>query len=189
MIHQFMRLSSFAEQLLVHEHAVVKISPDMPLDRAALIGCGVTTGVGAVFRTARVEPGATVAVIGCGGIGLNVVQGARIAGAGRIIAVDVNRDKLERAEEFGATDVVDAAQGDAVAAVRDMIARGKTLCLATSSGNTGSALAACSVTWRVRSASLSARVLSCFLTRSASYSATEAQATIPTWWWLPMRCA
>jgi len=123
-VNQFMRLSSFAEQLLVHEHAVVKISPDMPLDRAALIGCGVTTGVGAVFRTARVEPGATVAVVGCGGIGLNVVQGARIAGAGRIVAVDVNRDKLELAQEFGATDVVDASQGDAVAAVRELSSGG-----------------------------------------------------------------
>src|SRR4029078_2644490 len=85
---QFFDLSSFAEQLLVHEHAVVKIRPDMPLDRAALIGCGVTTGVGAVFNTAKVEPGTTVAVIGAGGIGLNCIQGAAIAGAVRVIGVD-----------------------------------------------------------------------------------------------------
>ncbi len=119
-VHQFMRLSSFSEQMLVHEHALVKISKDMPLDRAALIGCGVTTGVGAVFRTAAVEPGATVAVIGCGGIGLNCIQGARIAGAGRIIAIDLNAKKLELAQEFGATDVINGADVDAVAAVREL---------------------------------------------------------------------
>lgn len=124
MLNQFMRLSSFAEQMLVHEHAVVKISKDMPLDRAALIGCGVTTGVGAVFRTARVEPGQTVAVIGCGGIGLNAVQGARIAGAGRIIAVDLNETKLEMAQQFGATDVVNASQGDPVAMVKELTGGG-----------------------------------------------------------------
>ncbi len=119
-VNQFMRLSSFAEQMLIHEHAVVRITKDMPLDRAALIGCGVTTGVGAVFRTAKVEAGATVAVIGCGGIGLNCIQGARIAGAGRIIAVDLNPDKLELAQQFGATDVVNAAESDPVAQVKEM---------------------------------------------------------------------
>jgi S-(hydroxymethyl)glutathione dehydrogenase/alcohol dehydrogenase len=119
-VNQFMRLSSFAEQMLVHEHALVKITKDMPLDRAALIGCGVTTGLGAAFRTAAVQPGSTVAVVGCGGIGLNVVQGARIAGAGRIIAVDLNPTKLELAQQFGATDVVDGSQVDAVAAVREL---------------------------------------------------------------------
>ena len=119
-VHQFMRLSSFSEQMLVHEHALVKINKDMPLDRAALIGCGVTTGVGAVFRTAAVEAGATVAVIGCGGIGLNCIQGARIAGAGRIIAIDLNAKKLELAQEFGATDVINGADVDAVAAVKEL---------------------------------------------------------------------
>jgi S-(hydroxymethyl)glutathione dehydrogenase / alcohol dehydrogenase len=119
-VHQFMRLSSFGEQMLVHEHALVKINKDMPLDRAALIGCGVTTGVGAVFRTAAVQPGATVAVIGCGGIGLNCIQGARIAGAGRIIAIDLNATKLEMAQEFGATDVINGADADAVASVKEL---------------------------------------------------------------------
>jgi S-(hydroxymethyl)glutathione dehydrogenase / alcohol dehydrogenase len=119
-VHQFMRLSSFSEQMLVHEHALVKIDKDMPLDRAALIGCGVTTGVGAVFRTAAVEPGATVAIIGCGGIGLNCIQGARIAGAGRIIAIDLNPTKLEMAQEFGATDVINGSEVDAVAAVKEL---------------------------------------------------------------------
>lgn len=123
-VHQFMRLSSFAEMMLIHQHALVRITKDMPLDRAALIGCGVTTGVGAVFRTAKVEAGATVAVIGCGGIGLNCIQGARIAGAGRIIAVDLNPSKLEMAQTFGATDVVNAADGDPVAQVKELTGGG-----------------------------------------------------------------
>jgi S-(hydroxymethyl)glutathione dehydrogenase/alcohol dehydrogenase len=107
-VNQFLNLSSFAEQMLIHEHALVKIRPDMPLDRAALIGCGVTTGVGAVHNTAKVEPGSTVCVIGCGGVGLATVNGAAIAGAGRVIAVDMVGSKLNLAKEFGATDVVNA---------------------------------------------------------------------------------
>ena len=85
---QFLNLSSFAEQMLIHEHACVAIRKDMPLDRAALIGCGVMTGVGAVIHTSNVRPGETVAVIGCGGVGLAAINGAAIAGAGRIIAID-----------------------------------------------------------------------------------------------------
>jgi S-(hydroxymethyl)glutathione dehydrogenase/alcohol dehydrogenase len=118
--NQFAGLGSFGEQLLIHEHGVVKIRDEMPLDRAALIGCGVTTGLGAVFRTARVEAGSTVAVIGCGGIGLNSVQGAALAGASRIVAVDTNPLKLKLAEQFGATDTVDASATDPVQAVRDL---------------------------------------------------------------------
>ncbi|HEX9395455.1 MAG TPA: Zn-dependent alcohol dehydrogenase [Burkholderiales bacterium] len=83
---------------------LVKIDPKIPLDRAALVGCAVTTGVGAVFNTARVEPGATVAVFGCGGVGLNVIQGAAIAGAERVIAIDTLQPKLDLAKKFGATD-------------------------------------------------------------------------------------
>jgi S-(hydroxymethyl)glutathione dehydrogenase/alcohol dehydrogenase len=113
-VFQFLNLSSFAERMLVHEHAIVKIRPDMPLDRAALIGCGVTTGVGAVIHTAKVEPGSTVAVIGCGGVGLSCINGAAIAGAGRIIAVDAVASKLELARKFGATDVVNAKEKDVV---------------------------------------------------------------------------
>jgi S-(hydroxymethyl)glutathione dehydrogenase/alcohol dehydrogenase len=116
---QFAQLGSFAEQMLVHEHALVKIREDMPMDRAALIGCGVTTGVGAVIHTAAVEPGSTVAVIGCGGIGLSCINGAAIAGAARIIAIDRVESKLDLARKFGATDVVDASDGDAVAKVID----------------------------------------------------------------------
>jgi S-(hydroxymethyl)glutathione dehydrogenase/alcohol dehydrogenase len=118
---QFASLGSFAEMMLVHEHAVVKIRDDMPLDRAALIGCGVTTGIGAVFRTARVEPGSTVAVIGCGGVGLNCVQGAALAGASRVVAIDTSPLKLKLAEQFGATDLVDASQADPVQQVRALL--------------------------------------------------------------------
>ena len=105
-MNQFLNLSSFAEYMLIHEHACTAIRKDMPLDRAALIGCSVTTGVGAVIHTSNVRPGDTVAVIGCGGVGLAAVNGAAIAGAGRIIAVDTQGSKLNLAKEFGATDVV-----------------------------------------------------------------------------------
>jgi len=123
-ITQFVHLSAFAERMLVHENALVRIRPDVPLDRVALIGCGVTTGLGAVFNTARVRAGATAAVIGCGGIGLSVIQGCRIAGAGRIIAVDTAAWKLDLARRLGATDVVDAGAGNPVAAVAAMTAGG-----------------------------------------------------------------
>ncbi len=119
-LYQLLDMGSFAEQMLIHEHGLVKIRDDMPLDKAALIGCGVTTGLGAVFNTAKVEPGTTVAVVGAGGIGLNCIQGARIAGAGRIIAVDMIASKLELAKQFGATDVVDASATNAIAAVQDL---------------------------------------------------------------------
>ncbi len=123
-MEQFSDLSSYAEQMLVHENAVVKIRKDMPLDRAALIGCAVTTGVGAVFNTARIAAGATVAVIGCGGVGLSAIQGAHIAGASRIIAVDMLDSKLELAKRFGATDGVNAGKGDAVKQVRALTGGG-----------------------------------------------------------------
>ena len=121
---QFAQLGSFAETMLVHEHAVAKIRDDMPLDRAALIGCAVTTGIGAVIHTARVEPGASVAVIGCGGIGLSAINGAAIAGAGRIIAVDMVDSKLDLARKFGATDVVNPKSGNAVEEVMEMTGGG-----------------------------------------------------------------
>lgn len=123
-VNQFLNLSSYAEQMLVHEHALVKIREDMPLDRAALIGCGVTTGVGAVHNTAGVEPGSDVAVVGCGGVGLSCVNGAAIAGAGRVIAVDMVPSKLELAKQFGATDLVNPADGDPVEQVRELTGGG-----------------------------------------------------------------
>jgi S-(hydroxymethyl)glutathione dehydrogenase/alcohol dehydrogenase len=117
---QFLNLSSFAEQMLIHEHACVAIRKDMPLDRAALIGCSVMTGVGAVMHTSNVRPGETVAVIGCGGVGLAAINGAAIAGAGRIIAVDMVGSKLNLAKHFGATDVVNPADGDPVKQVQEL---------------------------------------------------------------------
>jgi S-(hydroxymethyl)glutathione dehydrogenase / alcohol dehydrogenase len=119
-VNQFANLSAYAEKMLVHENGLVKVRDDMPLDRGALIGCGVTTGVGAVLNTARVEAGATVAVYGAGGVGLAVIQGARIAGAGMIIAVDVFDQKLAKARELGATHTVDASKGDPVKAIREL---------------------------------------------------------------------
>jgi S-(hydroxymethyl)glutathione dehydrogenase/alcohol dehydrogenase len=123
-VQQFANLSSFAEQMLVHEHALVKINKDMPLDRAALIGCGVTTGVGSVFHTAGVEPGSTVAVIGCGGVGLSCINGAALAGAGKIIAVDMVDSKLEMAKTFGATHTVNGKNGDSVEQVMELTGGG-----------------------------------------------------------------
>jgi S-(hydroxymethyl)glutathione dehydrogenase/alcohol dehydrogenase len=101
-----------AEYATVHVDNLVKIDPKIPLDRAALVGCAVTTGVGAVFNTARVVPGSSVAVFGCGGVGLNVIQGARIAGAERIIAIDTLETKVSLAREFGATDSVVLKPGE-----------------------------------------------------------------------------
>jgi len=121
---QFLNLSSFAEQMLVHEHACVAIRRDMPFDRAALIGCSVMTGVGAVIHTSGVRPGETVAVIGCGGVGLATINGAAMAGAGRIIAIDRIPSKLELAKSFGATDVIDAGADDPVKAVQELTGGG-----------------------------------------------------------------
>ncbi|MCP3857432.1 MAG: Zn-dependent alcohol dehydrogenase [Actinomycetia bacterium] len=124
-VGQFARLGGFAEEMLVHQNALVKIREDMPLDKASLIGCGVTTGMGAAIKTAKVEPGTTVAVIGAGGIGLSAIQGARIAGANRIIAVDITNEKLDTARVCGATDTVNSAEvDDAVAAVMEMTGGG-----------------------------------------------------------------
>jgi S-(hydroxymethyl)glutathione dehydrogenase/alcohol dehydrogenase len=98
--------ATFAEQTVLPAEAVVQISPDIPLDLAALIGCGVTTGVGAAIFTAKVRPGANVLVVGCGGVGVNVIQGARIAGAAEIVAMDELQSKLDRGRRFGASHVI-----------------------------------------------------------------------------------
>src|SRR5260221_9522808 len=108
-VHQFLDTSAFAERVLVREEGVIPIPPDVPLAAAALVGCAVLTGVGAVTRTARVEPGSTVAIFGAGGVGLNVIQGAVLAGAARIIVVDLRPAALELARRFGATDTLDAS--------------------------------------------------------------------------------
>ncbi len=121
---QFANLSSFAEHMLTSERALVKIRDDMPLDRAALIGCGVTTGLGAALKTARIEAGSTCAVIACGGVGLAAIQGCRIGGAKRVIAIDNHGFKLDLAQKLGATDVVDASQDDPIGKVMELTAGG-----------------------------------------------------------------
>ncbi len=105
-VHQFVGLSGFAEQILVHESALVRLDPAMPLTPASLLGCGAITGLGAVLRTARLRAGDQAAIIGLGGVGLSAVQGCRLAGARRIVAVDTNPAKLELALQLGATDGV-----------------------------------------------------------------------------------
>ena len=120
-LFHYMGTSTFSNFTVVPEIALAKIRKDAPFDKVCYIGCGVTTGLGAVMNTAKVEPGAVVAVFGLGGIGLNVIQGARIAGADRIIGVDINPDKQERAEKFGMTDFIDPNDVDDVtAAIIDM---------------------------------------------------------------------
>jgi len=124
-LRHFNSISSFAEHAVVPESAAVRIRDDVPLETVALIGCSVLTGCGAVLNTAAVEEGARVAVWGCGGIGANVVQGARLARASQIVAVDTRPEKLELARLLGATDVVESGDGvDAVAAVRDLTGGG-----------------------------------------------------------------
>jgi S-(hydroxymethyl)glutathione dehydrogenase/alcohol dehydrogenase len=118
MFRQFAGIGSYAERMLLHENSVVKIDQDLPLDRAALVGCGVLTGVGAALRSSGMEAGQTVAVFGCGGVGLSIVQGARIGGASRIIGVDMFDGKLEMAKRVGATHVVNSAKDDPVKAIR-----------------------------------------------------------------------
>jgi S-(hydroxymethyl)glutathione dehydrogenase/alcohol dehydrogenase len=113
-------LGTFAEAMTCNEASIVKIESDLPDEQLALIGCGVTTGVGAALNTAEVQPGTTVAVIGCGGVGQAVIQGARIAGASRIIAVDPVEMKRKTAEQLGATDFVDPSAGDPVAQVQQL---------------------------------------------------------------------
>ncbi|OAO01391.1 alcohol dehydrogenase [Sphingomonadales bacterium EhC05] len=119
-VGQMLNLSAFAEQMLIHEHACVRIDPEMPLDKAAVIGCAVTTGAGTIFNSCNVTPGETVAVVGCGGVGLATINAAKIAGAGRIIAADPIAEKRELAMKLGATDVVDAMADDAAAQIVEM---------------------------------------------------------------------
>lgn len=112
-IYHYMGTSTFAEYTVLPEIAVAKINKQAPLDKVCLLGCGVTTGLGAVLNTAKVEPGSTVAVFGLGGIGLSVIQGAVIAKAERIIAIDINESKFEFARQLGATDCVNPKKHDA----------------------------------------------------------------------------
>jgi S-(hydroxymethyl)glutathione dehydrogenase/alcohol dehydrogenase len=118
-LHHFSVVSSHAEYSVLPESGAIAVPADIPFDRACLIGCGVMTGVGAVVRLARLEAGATAAIVGCGAVGLNAIQGARIQSAGRIIAIDLDPARLETARRFGATDLV-LADEHALAAVRDL---------------------------------------------------------------------
>ncbi len=119
-LRQFIAISSYAEKMLLHENSLVKIDPEIPLDRAALVGCGVLTGVGAALRSSGLEAGQTVAVFGCGGVGLSIIQGARIGAARQIIAVDMFPAKEEMAKRAGATHFVNSAEEDPVKAVRGL---------------------------------------------------------------------
>ena len=120
-IFHYMGTSTFSNYTVLPEIAVAKIREDAPFDKVCYIGCGVTTGLGAVMNTAKVEPGSNVAVFGLGGIGLNVIQGARLVGADRIIGVDINADKRTLAERFGMTDFINPKEvDDPVAAIVDL---------------------------------------------------------------------
>lgn len=123
-VRQMFGLGGFADGCLVDERNLSKVDPGIPFDRACLLGCSVVTGVGSITRSAGVTPGASVAVIGCGGVGLNALQGARLAGAAQMIAIDLADDKLELARSFGATDVINGLQDDPVERVRALTGGG-----------------------------------------------------------------
>lgn len=123
-LRHFLGVSCFAERCVVAEQAVLPIPSDTPMEIAALLGCSVITGVGAVLNTARIEPGSRVLVIGAGGVGLSCVMGAAVAGAGQIVVADLAPDKLELARQFGATDVVDAGAEDVARTVRKVTGGG-----------------------------------------------------------------
>jgi S-(hydroxymethyl)mycothiol dehydrogenase len=118
---QVLRCGTFATHTVVNAKAAIKMPEEMPLDKACLLACGVITGVGATMNTVCVTPGSSVAVVGCGGVGLSVIQGARLQGAKQIIAVDVNPTKLQWAKDFGATHFVNALETEPVAAVRNLV--------------------------------------------------------------------
>lgn len=119
-VKSFLAVGSFGDHAMVSTSAAIKIRKDAPLAQAALVGCAVTTGIGAVVNTANVEPGSTVLVVGCGGVGLNVVQGARLAGAKQIVVADVSDEKLELGRKFGATHVVNSREADLVKSVFEL---------------------------------------------------------------------
>jgi Zn-dependent alcohol dehydrogenase len=119
-LQQILGTGTFCETTVVDATAVVKLPDDLDLSVAALLGCAVLTGVGAALNTATITPGDTVVVVGCGGVGLNVIQGARLAGAGEIVAVDIHPDKLDLARRMGATTTVDASTADPIGAVFDL---------------------------------------------------------------------
>ena len=123
-LYQGLGLGGFAERALVHENQLALVPKEMPFAQAALLGCGVVTGAGAVLNTASVSAGDTVVIFGAGGVGLNAISGARIAGASRIAAIDIQPKRLEAAKKFGATDVIDSSETKPVEAVRDLLPGG-----------------------------------------------------------------
>jgi S-(hydroxymethyl)glutathione dehydrogenase/alcohol dehydrogenase len=123
-VFQGFGLGGFAEQALIHEQQLAVVPKEMPFAQAALLGCGVVTGAGSVLNTANVRPGDSVVIFGAGGVGLNAVSGARIAGASRIVAIDVQPQRLDAARRFGATDVIDSTKNKPVEAVRDLLPSG-----------------------------------------------------------------
>src|SRR5208282_496729 len=123
-VHHHLGVSAFADHAVVARESCVRVDPDLPLELAALFGCAVLTGVGAVVNTARVEPGQSVAVVGLGGVGLSAVLGAKLAGARQIVAVDLSDDKLAFAQKLGATDTVNAGAPDAAQTVRALSGNG-----------------------------------------------------------------
>src|ERR1700758_3827796 len=123
-LFQGLGLGGFAERVLVHENQLALLPKDMPFAQAALLGCGVVTGAGAVLNTADVRAGDTVVVLGAGGVGLNAISGARIAAASRIVVVDIQPHRLQTAEQFGATDVIDSTGTKSVEAVRGLLPGG-----------------------------------------------------------------
>lgn len=122
--YHYLAVSSYAERVVVPQSGAIKVRDDAPLDVIALVGCAVATGVGAVQNTAKVERGSTVAVIGCGGVGLSCIQGARLAGASRIVAVDIMAEKLDLARRLGATETLDASAGSVVQALKNAVPEG-----------------------------------------------------------------
>jgi S-(hydroxymethyl)glutathione dehydrogenase/alcohol dehydrogenase len=123
-VFQGFGLGGFAERALIHENQLAVVPKEMPFAQAALLGCGVASGAGAVLNTANVSAGEPVVIFGAGGVGLNAVSGARLTGASRIVAIDIQSKRLEAARRFGATDVVDSTKSDPVEAVRDLLPGG-----------------------------------------------------------------
>lgn len=135
-VHHHLGVSAFSEHIVVPASSAIPVTQDLPFEKLALFGCAIPTAFGAVTNAAKVKPGSTAAVFGCGGLGLNVVQALRIVGASQIIAVDIREDKLRRAEQLGATDVVDASKADSVAEVKRLTGgRGAEYCF-EATGNT-----------------------------------------------------
>lgn len=123
-VYHHLGVSGFAEHAVVSENSIVKISNEIPFERAAVFGCAVITGIGAVMNTAQIRPGSNVAVVGLGGIGLNAIIGAKLAGANEIIALDINEDKFDLAKQFGATATFNSSDDDIDEQIKEYVPGG-----------------------------------------------------------------